>query len=58
MTKREKLAPIMGIIALIKDGGKGILAITLYPIRLICHICNRFVKKRKLRLHYEKIKIL
>lgn len=23
MTKREKLAPIMGIIALIKDGGKG-----------------------------------
>lgn len=23
MIKREKLAPIMGIIALIKDGGKG-----------------------------------
>lgn len=27
MTKREKLAPIMGIIALIKDGGKGILVL-------------------------------
>lgn len=55
MTKREKLAPIMGIIALVE---REILAITLYPIRLICHICNRFVKKRKLRLHYGKIKIL
>ena len=27
MTKREKLAPIMGIIALIKDGGKGNLVL-------------------------------
>lgn len=47
MAKREKLAPIMGIIALIKDGGKGNFSNYTLSNQINLLFCNRFAEKRK-----------